>query len=60
MTLTAFKKSTEQQSTDWEIQNKGCLKVEADFHLGMFIIKVSEINLLYTFYWLPVKCDSSI
>ena len=60
MTLTAFEKSTEQQSTDWEIQNKGCFKIEADFHLAIFIIKGSEIYLLYKFYGLPVKCDSSI
>ena len=39
-------------------------KIEANFHLSIFIIKVDEIYLLYTFkkdvHSLSVKCDSSV
>ena len=63
MTLTALTKSKKQQSKNWEIQNKGLFKIGANYHLSIFIIKVCEIYLLYTFKKeipLPGKCDSTI
>ena len=49
MILTALTKSKEQQLTKGEIQSKGSFKIEANFHLTKFIIKVCEAFLLYTF-----------
>ena len=49
MALTVLTKSTEQQLTNREIQNTGSFKIEANFHLIIFIIKGNEIYLLYTF-----------
>ena len=64
MILIALTKSKEQQSTHGEIQSKGSFKIEANFHLNIFIIYVREIYLLYTFkidiHSRPVKCDSSL
>ena len=41
-------KSREQQLTNGEIQRKkGSFKIETNFHLGIFLIKVCEIYLLY-------------
>ena len=41
-------KSREQQLTNGEIQSKkGSFKIETNFHLGIFLIKVCEIYLLY-------------
>ena len=49
MTLTALTKSKGQQLTNEEIQSKkGLFKIETNFHLGIFLIKVGEIYLLYT------------
>ena len=49
MTLAALTKSREQQLTNGEIQSKkGSFKIETNFHLGIFLIKVCEIYLLYT------------
>ena len=49
MTLTALSKSSEQQLTNGEIKSKkGSFKIETNFHLGIFLIKVCEIHLLYT------------
>ena len=42
-------KSKKQQLTNWEIQGKGSFKIEANLHLSIFIIKVCEIYLPYTF-----------
>ena len=63
MTLPAFTKSKKEQLANWEKQNKELFKIEADFHLSIFITKVCEIYLLYTFkkdIYLPVKHDFSI
>ena len=64
MAPTVLTKSTEQQLTNREIQNTGSFKIEANFHLIIFIIKGNEIYLLYTFKKdidsLPVKCDYGI
>ena len=49
MTLTILTKSKKQQLINWEIQSKGSFNIEANFHLSIFIIKVCEIYLLYTF-----------
>ena len=50
MTLTALTKSREQQLTNREIHSKkGSFKIETNFHLGIFLIKVCEIYLLYIY-----------
>ena len=49
MTLTALAKSKEQQVTNAEMQSKESFKIEANCHLSIFITKVCEIYLLYTF-----------
>ena len=49
MTLKILIKSKKQQLINWEIQSKGSFKIEANFHLSIFIIKVCEIYLLYIF-----------
>ena len=49
MALTASTKSKEPQLTNEEIQSKGSFKIEGNFHLSIFIIKICEIYLLYTF-----------
>ena len=49
LTLTALTKSIEQQLTNGEIQSKkGSFKIETNFQLRIFLIKVCEIYLLYT------------
>ena len=64
MIQTALTKPKEQQSTHWEIKSKESFKIEANFNLSIFIVKVREIYLLYTLkidiYSWPVKSDSSI
>ena len=49
MILTALTKSKEQQLTHGELQSKGLFQIEVNFHLSIFMIKVCQICLIYTF-----------
>ena len=47
MTLTIVTRSKKQQFINWERQSKGSLKVEVDFHLSIFIIKVWDLFTIH-------------
>ena len=51
MTLIILTKPKKQQLINWEIQSQGSFKIEANFRLSIYIIKVCEIYLqIFTDY----------